>query len=98
MQWEKPLLFERVHLYIGKHFRSIYTFIHLYINAFRAFVHMSTEFYRNISLQDLLFNDGKSDNARYGVLLAKQHFLNYHQCNLETGRQEEAKYFRYVIL
>ncbi len=22
----------------------------------------------------------------------------YHQCNLETGRQEEAKYFRYVIV
>ena len=58
---------------------------------------MSTEFYRNISLQDLLLNDGKSDNARYGVLLAKQHFLNYYQCNLETGRQEEAKYFRYMI-
>ena len=32
------------------------------------------------------------------MLRAKQHFLNYHQCNLETGRQEEAKYFRYVIV
>ncbi len=36
--------------------------------------------------------------ARFEVLRAKQHFLNYHQCNLETGRQEEAKYFRYVIV
>ena len=43
MKWEeKPLLLERVHLYIGKHFQSIYTFIHLYINAFRAFVHWET--------------------------------------------------------
>ena len=38
----KPLLFEIVHLYIGKHFQSIYTFLHLYINAFRAFVHWET--------------------------------------------------------
>ena len=36
--------------------------------------------------------------ARFDVLRANQHFLNYHQCNLETGRQEEAKYFRYVIV
>ena len=34
----KPLLFERLHLYIG----SICTFIHLYIYAFRAFVHWET--------------------------------------------------------
>ena len=31
-----PLLFEGVHLYIGKHFQSIYTFIHLHIYTFRA--------------------------------------------------------------
>ena len=36
--------------------------------------------------------------ARFDVLRVNQHFLNYHQCNLETGRQEEAKYFRYVIV
>ena len=44
-------------------------------------------------LQDLWFKGGARE-----VLRAKQHFLNYHQCNLETGRQEEAKYFRYVIV
>ena len=40
---ETTLLFERVHLYIGKHFQSIYTFIHLCFqsictlgNTFRA--------------------------------------------------------------
>ena len=41
MLW-KPLLFGIVHLYIGKHFQSMYTFLHLYINAFRAFVYWET--------------------------------------------------------
>ena len=36
------LLFEIVHLYIGKHFQSIYTFLHLCINAFRSFVYWET--------------------------------------------------------